>query len=124
MSGPFVEFDHVPSAECRLDVWGCRLRIYPRDTLPCASTMLNAIKAESNGDTYSVARPSSCIWRLRVRFAPNRADGSATIPTGVARRLLRRRTCGWRLLGCTSSKLQRHSCPKLCGRPYRLLSCA
>nr|XP_054919500.1 uncharacterized protein LOC129381058 [Dermacentor andersoni] len=81
MSGRFIECDHVPSAEYRLDVFGCRLRIHPRDTLPCASTMLNAFKAESNGDTYGVAGPSSCIWRLHARFGPNGADGSTTIST-------------------------------------------
>ncbi|XP_054919409.1 uncharacterized protein [Dermacentor andersoni] len=117
MSGQFVECDHVPSAEYRLDVFGCRLRIHPRDTLPCASTMLNAFKAESNGDTYGVAGPSSCIWRLHARFAPNRVDGSTTITTGVARRLLHRRSFVCRLLGCTSSQLQRHNSPKLCRRP-------
>nr|XP_054919083.1 uncharacterized protein LOC129380907 [Dermacentor andersoni] len=124
MSGQFVECDHVPSAEHSLDVFGCRLRIHPRDTLPCASTMLNAFKAESNGDTYGVAGPSSCIWRLHARFGPNGVDGSATIPTGVARRLLHRRTGRCRLLGCTSSQLQRHNSPKLCRRPYSLLSCS
>nr|XP_054919502.1 uncharacterized protein LOC126548414 [Dermacentor andersoni] len=124
MSGQFVECDHVPSAEYSLDVFGCRLRIHPRDTLPCASTMLNAFKAESNGDTYGVATPSSCIWRLHARFGPNGVDGSATIPTGVARRLLHRRTCGCSLLGCTSSQLQRHNSRKLCRRPYSLLSCS
>nr|XP_050050083.2 uncharacterized protein LOC129380109 [Dermacentor andersoni] len=66
-SGRFVECDHVPSAECSLDVSGCRRRIHPRDTLPCALTVLNAIKADSNGDTYGVAVPSSRIWRLRAR---------------------------------------------------------
>ncbi|XP_070384441.1 uncharacterized protein [Dermacentor albipictus] len=124
MSGQFVECDHVTSAEYRLDVWGCRLRIHPRDTLSWALTKLNAIKAESNGDTYGVAGPSSCIWRLHARFAANRVDGSATIPTGVARRIVDRRTCGYRLLGCTSSQLQRHNNPKLSRRPSSLLSCA
>nr|XP_054919499.1 uncharacterized protein LOC129381057 [Dermacentor andersoni] len=122
-SGQFVECDHVPSAEYRLDVFGCRLRIHPRDRLPYASTVLDAIKAESNGDTYGVAGPSSCIWRLHARFAENRLEGRATIPTGVARRLLRRRTCGCRLLFCTLSQLQRHNSPKLCRRPYRHLTC-
>ncbi|XP_075541667.1 uncharacterized protein LOC142575849 [Dermacentor variabilis] len=117
MSGPFVVCDHVPSVEYRLDVWGCRLRIHPRDTLPWASTMLNVSKDERYGDTYGGARPSSCLWRLHARFAQNRADGSSTITTGVARRLVRLRTCGCRLLGCTSSQLQRHNSPKLCRRP-------
>ncbi|XP_075533311.1 uncharacterized protein LOC142566087 [Dermacentor variabilis] len=66
MSGQFVEFDHVPSVEYRLDVWGCSLRIHPRDTLPRASTMLNVSKDERNGDTYGGARPSSCLWRLHA----------------------------------------------------------
>ncbi|XP_070386980.1 uncharacterized protein [Dermacentor albipictus] len=83
-SGRFVECDHVTSAGCSLDVSGCRLRIHPRDPLPCALTMLNAIKAESNGDTYGVAAPSSRIWRLHARFSADRADGSTAIPTGVA----------------------------------------
>ncbi|XP_075534883.1 uncharacterized protein LOC142570377 isoform X1 [Dermacentor variabilis] len=117
MSGRFVECDHVPSVEYRLDVRGCSLRIHPRDTLPCASTMLNVSKAERYGDTYGGATPSRCIWRLHARFAQNRADGSSTITTGVARRLVRLRTCGCRLLGCTSSQLQRHNSPKLCRRP-------
>ncbi|XP_070384408.1 uncharacterized protein [Dermacentor albipictus] len=69
--GQFVECDHVTSAEYRLDVWGCRLRIHPRDTLSWALTKLNAIKAESNGDTYGVAGPSSCTWRLHARFTQN-----------------------------------------------------
>ncbi|XP_050052077.2 uncharacterized protein [Dermacentor andersoni] len=124
MSGQFVECDHVPSAEYSLDVFGCRLRIHPRDTLPCGSTMLNAFKAESNGNTYGVAGPSSCIWRLHVRFAPNRVDDSPTITTGVARRLLHRRTCGCRLLGGTSPQLERHNSRKLCRRPYCHISCA
>ncbi|XP_075539141.1 uncharacterized protein LOC142573528 [Dermacentor variabilis] len=93
MSGRFVECDHVASAECSLDVSGCRLRIHPRDTLPCALTMLNAIKAGSKGDTYGVAVPSSRIWRLHARLSTNRVDGSTAIPTAVARR---RRTCGSR----------------------------
>ncbi|XP_075539140.1 uncharacterized protein LOC142573512 [Dermacentor variabilis] len=121
MSARFVECDHVPSAECSLDVSGCRLRIHPRDTLPCALTMLNAIKAGSKGDTYGVAVPSSRIWRLHARLSTNRVDGSTAIPTGVARR---RRTCGCRLLGCTLSPLQRHNSPKHCRRRYRPLSCA
>ncbi|XP_075531280.1 uncharacterized protein LOC142564240 [Dermacentor variabilis] len=118
-SGRFVECDHVASAECSLDVSGCRLRIHPRDTLPCALTMLNAIKADSNGDTYGVAVPSSRIWRLHARLSTNRVDGSTAIPTGVARR---RRTCGCRLHGCTLSPLQRHNSAKLCRRRYRPLS--
>ncbi|XP_070386981.1 uncharacterized protein [Dermacentor albipictus] len=123
-SGRFVECDHVTSAECSLDVSGCRLRIHPRDPLPCALTMLNAIKAESNGDTYGVAAPSSRIWRLHARFSTKRADGSMTIPTGVARRLLLHRTCGCRLLGCTSSQVQRDKTTKLCRRPHPHLSFA
>ncbi|XP_075533714.1 uncharacterized protein LOC142566717 [Dermacentor variabilis] len=76
-SGRFVECDHVASAECSLDVSGCRLRIHPRDTLPCALTMLNAIKADSNGDKYGVAVPSSRIWRLPASdtTAPSTAGG-------------------------------------------------
>ncbi|XP_075533610.1 uncharacterized protein LOC142566633 [Dermacentor variabilis] len=70
-SGRFVECDHVASAECSLDVSGCRLRIHPRDTLPCALTMLNATKADSNADTYGVAVPSSRIWRLPARNTIN-----------------------------------------------------
>ncbi|XP_075531292.1 uncharacterized protein LOC142564251 [Dermacentor variabilis] len=121
MSGRFVECDHVASAECSLDVSGCRLRIHPRDTLPCALTMLNAIKAGSKGDTYGVAVPSSRIWKLHARFAPNRVDGSTAIPTGVVRH---HRTCGCRLHCCTLSPLQRHNSPKLCRRRYRPISCA
>ncbi|XP_054919071.1 uncharacterized protein [Dermacentor andersoni] len=117
MSGQFVECDHVPSAEYSLDVFGRRLRIHPRDTLPRALTMLKSTMAVSNGDTYGVAGPSSSIWRLHARFAPNGVDCSTAITTGVARRLVRRRTCGCRLLGCTSSQLQRHNGPKLCRRP-------
>ncbi|XP_070384857.1 uncharacterized protein [Dermacentor albipictus] len=83
MTGRFVECDHVPSAECRLDVSGGRRRIHPRGTPP----MLNASKAESNGDADGVAAPSSCLWRLQTRFAPNSVDGSTAAPTGVARRL-------------------------------------
>ncbi|XP_072142004.1 uncharacterized protein [Dermacentor andersoni] len=123
-SGRFVECDHVPTAECSLDVSGCRRRIHPRDTLPCALTVLNAIKADGNGDTYGVAVTSSRIWRLRVRFSANREDGSTAIPTGVARRRLHRRTCGCRLLGCTLSLLQRYNTTRLCRRPHRPLSCA
>ncbi|XP_070390688.1 uncharacterized protein [Dermacentor albipictus] len=123
-SGRLVECDHVTSAGCSLDVSGSRLRIHPRDPLPCALTMLNAIKAESNGDTYGVAAPSSRIWRLHARFSANRADGSTAIPTGVARRLLLHRACGCRLLGCTSSQLQRYNTTRPCRRRYRPLSCA
>ncbi|XP_070384339.1 uncharacterized protein [Dermacentor albipictus] len=123
-SGRFVECDHVTSAERSLDVSGCRLRIHPRDPLPCALTMLNAIKAESNGDTHGVAAPSSRICRLHARFAPNRADGSTAIPTGVARRLLLHRACGCRLLGCTTSQLQRYNTTGLCRRPNHHLSFA
>ncbi|XP_070384837.1 uncharacterized protein [Dermacentor albipictus] len=83
MTGRFVECDHVPSAECRPDVSGGRRRIHPRGTPP----MLNASKAESNGDADGVAAPSSCLWRLQTRFAPNSVDGSTAAPTGVARRL-------------------------------------
>ncbi|XP_072145132.1 uncharacterized protein [Dermacentor andersoni] len=89
MSGQFVECDHVPSAEHSLDVFGCRLRIHPRDTLPCASTMLNAFKAESNGDTYGVAGPSSCIWRLHARLGCT--SSSALLPLSGASYP---RTCG------------------------------
>ncbi|XP_070388657.1 uncharacterized protein [Dermacentor albipictus] len=75
MSGHFVERDHVPSAEYRLDVFGCRLRIHPRDTLPCALTMLKSTMAENDGDTDGVATLSSCIWRLHARFSPHSIDG-------------------------------------------------
>ncbi|XP_070384508.1 uncharacterized protein [Dermacentor albipictus] len=123
-SGRFVECDHVTSAERSLDVSGCRLRIHPRDPLPCALTMLNAIKAESNGDTHGVAAPSSRIWRLHARFSANRADDSTAIPTGVAHRLLLQRAGGCRLLGCTSSQLQRCNSPRLSRRRCRPLRCA
>ncbi|XP_075541681.1 uncharacterized protein LOC142575858 [Dermacentor variabilis] len=75
VSGQFVECDHVTSAEYSLDVFGCRLRIHPRDTLPCALTMLRSCMAENNGDTDGVATLSSCIWRLHVRFCPHSIDG-------------------------------------------------
>ncbi|XP_070386457.1 uncharacterized protein [Dermacentor albipictus] len=121
-SGQFVECDHVPSPECSPGVSGSRPRT--RDTLPCALTMLNAGKAESTGDTYGVAGPSSsCIWRPHARFVPNRVDGSPTIPTGVARRLLHRRTRDCRLLGCALPQLQQHLSPQRCRRPYRHLRC-
>ncbi|XP_065296799.1 uncharacterized protein [Dermacentor albipictus] len=69
VSGQFVECDHVPSAEYRLGVFGCRLRIHPRDTLPCALTMLKSTMAENDGDTDGVATLSSCIWRLHARYS-------------------------------------------------------
>ncbi|XP_075534899.1 uncharacterized protein LOC142570394 [Dermacentor variabilis] len=79
MSGHFVECDHVTSAEYSLDVFGCRLRIHPRDTLPCALTVLKSTMAENNGDTDGVATLSSCIWRLHARFSPTRVDGRTAV---------------------------------------------
>nr|XP_050052079.1 uncharacterized protein LOC126548041 isoform X2 [Dermacentor andersoni] len=73
--GQFVECDHVPAAEYSLDVFGCRIRIHPRDTVPCALTMLKFTMAENNGDTDGVATLSSCIWRLHARFFPHSIDG-------------------------------------------------
>ncbi|XP_075534923.1 uncharacterized protein LOC142570413 isoform X2 [Dermacentor variabilis] len=75
VSGQFVDYDHVPSAEYSLDVFGCRLRIHPRDTLPCALTMLKSTMAGNNGDTDGLATLSSCIWRLHARFCPHSVDG-------------------------------------------------
>ncbi|XP_070388656.1 uncharacterized protein [Dermacentor albipictus] len=75
VSGHFVECDHVTPAEYRLDVFGCRLRIHPRDTPPCALTMLKSTMAENDGDTDGVATLSSCIWRLHARFLPHSIDG-------------------------------------------------
>ncbi|XP_065303939.1 uncharacterized protein [Dermacentor albipictus] len=73
------ECDAVASPENNLDVLGCRLRIHPPDRLPCASTMLTSIKAESNSGTDGVATPSSCLWRLHARFTPARVAGSSAL---------------------------------------------
>ncbi|XP_075534446.1 uncharacterized protein LOC142568048 [Dermacentor variabilis] len=123
MSGPFIECDHVPSVEYSLDVFGCRLRIHPRDTLPCTSTMLNAFKTESIGDTHDVARPSSCLWRLHARFAQPRADGSSAAHAsngsnddrGFTRRRLQ--PPHFHLLGSTLSRLSLQNNSRISRRP-------